>query len=103
MNTNEHMLYSMAELEQLYISEARNSKAVLTTVEDGYFVLRPRNHDTLPEGFEDHIAIKRIPTSAALMQWTHHLSEKSWMDVMSLRRFMQVVSQHQGFDLQTPA
>lgn len=45
------------------------------------------------------IGLERIPTPMALLHWSHHLCEKTWMPKEFIREFMRRVSAIKGWDI----
>jgi hypothetical protein len=44
--------------------------------------------------------LARIPTPLHLLQWVHHLSEKTWMDRERIHEFIGKVAAYQGWELE---
>jgi hypothetical protein len=52
---------------------------------------------TLYFRYEYFIDWERLETPEHLLQWVTHLTEKSWMDNLRMRFFIEAVCQHKGW------
>jgi len=54
---------------------------------------------TINISYPYEIELKRIPSYAALLQWSLHLAGKSWMDLDYLREFIEIVCHVKGWNI----
>ncbi len=53
-------------------------------------------------GYDYDIDAGQIKTTADLLEWVLHLSEKLWMDVSRLRYFVALVAEKNGIEIKYP-
>ncbi|MEM5366455.1 hypothetical protein V4C53_10460 [Paraburkholderia azotifigens] len=46
-----------------------------------------------------NIPVADLQTTEGLLLWTYHLTEKTWMDTVQLRKFMEVAAASAGISL----
>jgi hypothetical protein len=59
----------------------------------------------LPEGSSDEdyrAPLDRCSTPEAILGWVRDLTEKKWITVPVIHRFVQLATQHHGIKIQTP-
>jgi hypothetical protein len=87
------MFQDMDKLEKEIMAQYDIPKNIY--FEDGYFVLKYG-------GYDYDISAEQIQNTADLLEWTLHLSEKSWMDSSRLRYFVSLVAKTNGIEIKYP-
>ena len=88
--TDEPVIYSFAELNKM--AKQHERKLARQCFIRGKYL-------TLHVVYPYHIELSRIDTKDKLIEWIHHLSEKNWITPQLIRRIIDLVSKHFGFQV----
>ena len=88
--TIEDRIMTFSELTEFAEKEYKRIDAMFE-VDDNYI--------TINVSYEYNIELDRIPNYEALLQWSHHLMGKNWMDMHLIRHFIEKVCTVKGWNL----
>jgi hypothetical protein len=94
---HEEIFFTIEEMEKKYIEYVQAlEKLIHVEGEDILF--------KLPEGSTDNnyrVGLDRCSTPEAILAWVRHLTEKKWMTVPVIHRFVELATEHHGINIQT--